>query len=95
MACEPKVDDWYKDVIEQCIFKVVAIDNDEETIEIQYFEGEIEELDFDSWKDMALVTAPEQEDMRGAFDDLDSDDMGDTDRPMHPQNWSDPLNELE
>lgn len=95
MTCEAAVDNWYKDVIEQRIFKVVAIDEDEETIEIQYFESEIEELDFDTWNNMALVAAPEQEDWRGPFDDIVRDDMGDTDAAMHPQNWSDPLNEIE
>lgn len=91
----PLVEKWYRDLIEDHIFKVIAVDLDDETIEIQYFEGEIEELDLDTWKSLMLVPVPAPEDWSGPFDDLVTDDMGDTDTPMHPQNWSDPLNEIE
>ena len=34
---------------------VVAIDRDDSTIELQYFDGTIEELDFDEWRDEEIV----------------------------------------
>ena len=91
----PSEDKWYRDLVEDHVFKVVAVDIDEDTIEIQYFEGEIEELDFETWKSLMLVPIPAPEDWSGPFDGVRSDDMGDTDSPMHPHNWSDPLNEIE
>ena len=38
-------------------FEVVAIDRDDSTIELQYFDGTIEELDFDEWRDEEIVAA--------------------------------------
>ena len=38
-------------------FLVTAIDDDAGTIEIQYFDGTVEELDFDSWEEMAMQAA--------------------------------------
>ena len=43
-------------------FEVVAIDRDDSTIELQYFDGTIEELDFDEWRDEEIVAASPPED---------------------------------
>ena len=92
---EPTINDWFRNREENRTFKIVAVDADSETIEIQYFESDIEEIDFDSWDLLYLEPAAEPEDWSGPFDDLVSDDMGDTDTPMHPDNWSDPLANIE
>ncbi len=92
---EPAINDWFRNREENRTFKVVAIDADSETIEIQYFESDIEELDFDTWNELHLEPAAEPEDWSGPFDDLEADDMGDTDTPKHPDNWSDPLADIE
>jgi len=92
---EPVINEWYRNREEDRIFKVVAIDEDSETIEIQYFDSDIEELDFDTWNALYLEPVPEPEDWTGPYDDLVADDMGDTDIPMQPDNWSDPLAGIE
>jgi len=92
---EPVINDWFRNREENRIFKVVAIDADSQTIEIQYFESDIEELDFDNWHELYLEPAAEPEDWSGPFDDLVADDMGDTDAAMRPDNWSDPLADIE
>jgi hypothetical protein len=38
-------------------FEVVALDPDDATIEIQYFDGTIEELDLDDWREEQIVPA--------------------------------------
>lgn len=91
----PTINDWFRNREENRIFKVVATDEDSKTIEIQYFESDIEELDFDTWNELHLEPVAEPEDWSGPFDDLLADDMGDTDRPKHPDNWSDPLNDID
>ena len=91
----PKVGNWYRNLEDDRLFEIVALDEDDGTIEIQYFESEIEELDMDTWDELALeVTAP-PEDWSGPYDDLISDDMGDTEDPLRPENWSDPMNEFD
>jgi hypothetical protein len=48
-APQPSIDVWYKTATGD-IFEVVAIDSHEDTIEIQYLDGTVEELDTDTWQ---------------------------------------------
>jgi hypothetical protein len=54
------------------LFEVVAVDDGDETIEIQYFDGTVTEMDFDSWNeqlfDRMLDAADAPEDWSGAVD---------------------------
>ena len=90
----PEVGDWYK-TVEGLSFEVIAVDEEGGNIEIQYFDGAVEELETDSWYEMALVPREPPEDWSGPFDDLVADDLGDTDEARHPLNWSGPLDTLE
>ncbi len=56
---EAKIGSWYQARGGQA-FEVVAVDGDD-CIEIQYVEGEIEELDLETWEQMWLreVSAPD------------------------------------
>lgn len=91
---EPTVGNWYKDLQGRSL-EVVAVDDEEETVEVQYFGGEIEELSFDSWYDAELVTIEPPEDWSGPFDDLERDDLGDTEKPIHPEDWDGPWDDLD
>jgi len=72
---------WFLDNADSQLFRVVAIDEDDETIEIQYFDGAIEDIDTDLWDEMELTSAAAPEDWSGPFDDLEADDMADPDTP--------------
>jgi len=83
---KPIVGQWYRGSTDQ-LFEVVAVDDQDETIEIQYFDGSVTEIDFDSWddqlRDELLEAADAPEDWSGAVD-VDSDldrDFEDTARP--------------
>ena len=54
-------------------FKVTALNNHAATVEIQYFDGNIDELDLDTWYglDMERIEAPE--DWTGPMDNLEND----------------------
>ncbi len=69
---EPEIGNWYQSS-NSLLFKVVAIDEQDETIEIQYFDGTIGELDIESWDGLTpeLLDAPD--DWSGPFDDLDDE----------------------
>lgn len=90
---EPRVGDWYEDT-EGRTFEVVAIDNDEDSIEIQYFDGAVAELDREAWQEMSLQPAAEPKDWSGPFDDLERDDFGDSEVPFRPDVWGNPLDEI-
>ena len=90
---KPVVGDWYRS-LEGQEFEVVAIDQDEGTVEIQYFDGAIEELDFSSWVQTPLQTAQPPEDWSGSVDMMREDFIADTGMTSQ-ENWSSPLDALD
>lgn len=91
-SAKAEIGNWYKNE-QGDRFEVVAIDGD--SIGIQYYSGDVDELDADSWIDMAPLAMPAPEDWSGPFDDLLDDDFGDTEKPRHPEDWSSPLDSIE
>jgi hypothetical protein len=73
---EPVIGNWYK-TDDDSTFEVIAVDED--TIEVQYFDGGIEEYDLAAWNEMAVEEIEPPEDWSGPFDDLEKDDLGYTD----------------
>ena len=63
----PVIGDWYRRPGGET-FEVVAIDPDDRTIEIQYFDGTIEELDVEDWRDEPILAAEPPEDWTGSVD---------------------------
>jgi hypothetical protein len=49
-------------------FEIVAFDRDDGTIEIQYFDGTIEEIDVDDWFEEQIMHAEPPEDWTGSVD---------------------------
>ena len=45
--CDPEIGLWYRD-IQNRLFEVIALE-DEDTIEVQYYDGDITEYDRESW----------------------------------------------
>ena len=58
---------WYRR-LDGRTFEVVAVDEEELTVEIQHFDGTIGELDFDLWHGMQLEPAAAPEDYSGSLD---------------------------
>jgi len=75
----PVVGNWYSHRDKGELFQVVALDEDSGTIEIQEFDGGIDELDFDEWRDLAVDAAAQPEDWGGPLDDVEPDEFGYTD----------------
>jgi hypothetical protein len=91
VAPQPGIGDWYRQKEGGALFEVVAFDDDDGTIEIQYFDGTVEEMDIEDWEgqweDGALETADPPEDWSGSVDvDPDDDsrraDASDTERDL-------------
>lgn len=64
----PQIGDWYIDQASRQHFEVVAIDDAAQTIEVQYVDGELSELDFESWGMMEVETAAAPEDWSAPFE---------------------------
>ena len=66
---QPSIDVWYK-TSSGDIFEVVAIDSHEDSIEIQYLDGTLEELDSDTWLSVEpKVIDPPHEAMEGEYEE--------------------------
>jgi hypothetical protein len=78
-APHPSIGDWYR-LRGGELFEVVAIDEDEGTIDIQYFDGTVEEMDHEDWaaqsEDGALEAAEAPEDWSGSVDVENGDEEG-------------------
>jgi hypothetical protein len=58
---EPVPGKWYEDLEEEESFRVLKVDEDAELIEIEHLDGEIEELDLETWHEMDLERTEEPE----------------------------------
>lgn len=63
----PQIGSWYASSYLPDIFEVVAIDDDHGTIEIQYENGDLDELEFDEWQTGRFLTASPPDDTQGAL----------------------------
>ncbi len=91
--CEPITNQWYSRLDKGYAFQVVAVDEEERTVEIQHFDGDLEELDFDVWAEMELELIEPPEDWTGSVDDIETDDLGYSETEMREGDWSAPLEE--
>jgi hypothetical protein len=73
---EPTPGQWYENLEEEEQFHVLTVDEDSELIEIEYLDGDIEELDLEAWREMDLGRIEEPE---GWSDEEDSEDDEDWD----------------
>ncbi|OUS25605.1 hypothetical protein A9Q99_20690 [Gammaproteobacteria bacterium 45_16_T64] len=73
----PVIGNWYENKDTGTMFEVVAMD-DAGLIATQYFDGEIEELDTETFLKMPLRAAEQPEDWGGPFE-VDSEDRFESD----------------
>ncbi|MCE2872241.1 MAG: hypothetical protein LW605_00530 [Xanthomonadales bacterium] len=85
---EPVVGQWYINAEEEETFRVITVDEDAEMVEIEYLDGEIEELDIDEWHelDLELTTEPEGWSEDDDEEDEDEDDW-DEDEEEDEDDW--------
>jgi hypothetical protein len=80
---EPVPGQWYENLEEEEPFRVLTMDEDSELVEIEYLDGDIEEIDLETWHemDLELTTEPEgwAESQAEEDDDDDEDDDWDED----------------
>ena len=72
------------------LFEVVAIDDDDHTIEIQQFDGTIDEVDEENWPDLLLTEVSAPEDWSGSVD-MDPEDFVSSNNNEMPVGYHNPL----
>ena len=96
---QPTVGDWYSGPT-GASFEVVAYDADDGTIEIQYFDGTIEEWELEDWeaqwKDGAIEASEAPEDWSGSVDiDPPQEDFGSDNNSSERDLRASPLEDIE
>ena len=86
---DPVIGSWYKDVENNLKFRVVAIEENSDSIEVQYFNGDIGEYDDETWYSSTFDYIEAPEDWSAPFDKLETDDLGYSDTDIHEPNLSD------
>jgi len=76
---EPVPGQWYENVEEEESFRVLSMDEDSELLEIEYLDGDIEEIDLETWHEMDLERIEEPEGWSESDDEDDSEDDEDWD----------------
>lgn len=75
----PVIGQWYERRDKGGLFQVVALDEELGTVDIQEFEGDVDELDLETWRQMSPIEAAAPEDWSGPVDDVEPDEFGYTD----------------
>lgn len=90
----PVVGRWYRHLDKGQMFQVVALDTPGGTVELQHFDGDIEEIEQADWHGMDLAEAAAPEDWTGPVDAMEPDDGAVTETGMLPADWRRPLEEV-
>jgi len=93
---EPVPGQWYENLEEEEPFRVLSMDEDSELIEIEYLDGDIEEIDLETWHEMDLEQTEEPEgwaESQEEDEDEDDDDDWDDDEDDDDEDDEDELDD--
>ena len=91
---DPILGNWYRHLDKGQKFWVVALNEDEGLVEIQHFDGDLEEIDQDSWYELNLEPIEEPENWSGPVDVSETDDLGTEITDTTAEDWQEPLQEI-
>lgn len=81
---DPIIGQWYFHIDKGQRFYVAAVDEESQNVEVQHFDGDLEEFTPEEWQELEIELAEEPENWTGALDVSETDDLGtaitDTDR---------------
>ena len=84
---KPITGQWYRHLDKGQTFRVLSAERKDDLIEIQHFDGDLEEFEFAEWFGMDLAQAAEPEDWTGPVDDVEPDDLGDSETAVNEPDW--------
>ena len=85
----PVIGQWFRRP-NGTLFEVVAIDEGDMTVEIQQFDGTIDEVDVERWPELLLMEVSAPEDWSGSVD-MDPEDVSTSKDTELPSGFHDPL----
>lgn len=92
---DPIPDQWYAHLDKGQRFYVTAVDESNATIEVQHFDGDIEEFSLEEWRELEIELSEAPENWAGALDITEQDDFGTEITDTSPEDWRDPEKEFQ
>jgi hypothetical protein len=89
----PRIGDWYKNTVGDA-FEIVAQDEDDDTLELQYYDGTVEEVDLEAWSSMHPHPIEPPEDWTGSMD-VTREDAQILDKAGETEDWMSELERIE
>ena len=91
---DPITGQWYQHLDKGQEFQVVAVDERTGTVEIQHYDGDLEELSLDDWALLEVEPIAPPEDWTGPLDRMDPDELDLSATEMSEEDWDEPLQEI-
>lgn len=89
----PIIGNWYRRS-NGSLFEVVAVNEQDATVDLQYFDGTIDEIDMERWAQLLIESVGAPEDWSGSVD-MDPEDYTGESNGELPIGWHDPLEFLD
>ena len=83
----PVAGQWYESLDDQEVFQVLSIDEDAELIELRYEDGDVEEIDYETWQELDLDLTGVPEGWSGS--ESEEEDEEDEDEDDEDDDWDD------
>lgn len=92
---DPIVDEWYHYPEKAQKFKVTGLDEHSATVEIQFFDGTVDEFDIDTWRQLDVERIETPEDWTGPLDNIDKAELNKEGAEMQREDWEAPYMEVD
>ena len=84
---EPVPGQWYENLEDEESFRVLTVDEDSELVEIEYLDGEIEEIDLETWHEMDLEQTDEPEGWSESDEEEDEEEEEEEEEEDDEDDW--------
>jgi len=92
---DPIIGNWYYHLDKGQRFRVVAMDEESQTVEVQDFDGNVDEHELKIWYKLNIEPCEAPENWSGPLDIGNVDDLGTEITDTSRSDWDEPLNEFE
>ena len=86
---EPVVGQWYENIDENESFRVLSVDEDAELVELEYLDGDIEEVDLETWHELDLDKIDEPEGWAGDDEEEEEVESEEEEEDELDETWDD------
>ena len=91
--CNPEIGLWYRD-IQNRLFEVVALEN-EDAIEVQYYDGDVTEYDRESWDLLCVNVVSEPGVSSGSYDETMDEAVNNFPDKLKTISWDNVVGDVE